>query len=54
MVCSNYDTVLTMTYFRQGQILQLRLLYKNVTVMDSLESIASCVLEFGLISKLNK
>ena len=24
----NYDTVLTMTYFRQGQILQLRLLYK--------------------------
>ena len=42
IVRSNYDTVLTMTYFRQGQLLQLRLLYKNVTVMDSLESIASC------------
>ena len=28
-VCSNYDTVLSMTYFRQGQILQLRLLYNK-------------------------
>ena len=42
-----------MTYFRQGKILKPRLLYKNVTVMDSLESIVSCDLEFGLISKLN-
>ena len=43
-----------MSYFRQGQILQLRLVYKDVSEMDSLESIASCDMEFGLISKLNK
>ena len=35
-------------FFRQGQISQLRLLYrKNVTVMDSLEIIAACDLEIG-------
>ena len=34
--------------------MQLRLLYgENMTMMDSLEIIASCDLEFGLYSNLN-
>ena len=42
-----------MTYFPHGQILQLRLLYREiVTVMDSLEINASCDLDFGLNSQL--
>ena len=53
IVCSIYDTVLTMTYFQQGQISQRWLEYKNVIVMDSLETIASRELEFGFVSKLN-
>ena len=49
--CSNYDPGLTVTYLWQGQILQLRLLYgENVTMMDSLEIIASCDLEFGKVN----
>ena len=53
--CSNYDPGLTLTYFMAGQILQLKFLYgKNVTMMYSLDIIASCDLEFGLYCKLNE
>ena len=44
--CSNNDPGLT--YFTKDQILQYRLFHgENVTMMDSLEIIASCDLEFG-------
>ena len=49
--CSNPGLILT--YFKARSILQLRLLYGNVTMMDSLEIIAYCDLKFGLYSKLN-
>ena len=48
--CSNDNPVLILTYLQQGHILQLRVLYeKNVTMMDTLEIIAFCDLEFGLL-----
>ena len=47
--CSNSDPLLALTYFMQGQILQVRLLQWEMgqCTMDSLEIIASCDLEFG-------
>ena len=47
IICANYDPVLTLTYFTARSNLQLRLTWENVTLMDSLELIASCDLEFG-------
>ena len=41
IICANYDPGSTLTYFTARSNLQ------NVTLMDSLEFIASCDLEFG-------
>ena len=45
---ANYDPGLTLTYFMARSNLQLRLYMGNVLLMDCLELIASCDLEFGL------
>ena len=48
IVCSNYDPVLTMAYFRQGQILQLRLLYRKMIAFQCGHSdVTLCVACFG-------
>ena len=43
--CSNYDSGLNLTFLWQGQILQLRQKWENVTMMDSFEIFAPC--DFG-------
>ena len=48
IICANFVPVLTLTYFTARSNL------KNVTLMDSLEFIASCDLEFGTCSRLNE
>ena len=47
IICAKYDPGLTLTILRQGQICNLGFTWENVTLMDSLEFIASCDLEFG-------
>ena len=53
IVCTNYDPGLTLTYFTAMSNF-VHFIMENVTMMDSLEIIASCDLEFGLYSKLNE
>ena len=46
--CSNYDPGLTLTYFTaRSTFATSALMWENVTMMDSLEIIASCDLDFG-------
>ena len=48
ITCANYDPGLTLTYFTTRSIFAiLAFIWENVTLMDSLEFIASCDLEFG-------
>ena len=52
--CSNDNPGLTLTYFTaRSNFATLAFIWENVTMMDSLDIIASCHLEFGLYSKLN-
>ena len=52
--CSNDDPVLILTYFTaRSNFATSALIWENVTMMDTLEIIASCDLEFGLLCKLN-
>ena len=53
--CSNYDPGLTLTYCTaRSNFVTKAFIWENVTMMDSLEIISSCDLEFGQYSKLNK
>ena len=54
LICANYDPALILTYFTTMPNLQLRLTWENVTLMYSLEFIASFDLEFGKCSRLNE
>ena len=46
--CSNYDPVMTLTYFMaRSTFASLVFIWKNVTMMDSFDFIASCVPELG-------
>ena len=46
--CSNYSPGLTLTYFMaRSNFATLAFTWENVTMMDPLETIASCDLEFG-------
>ena len=51
--CSNDNPVLILTYFTARSNATSAFIWENVTVMDTLEIIASCDLEFGLLCKLN-
>ena len=52
--CSNDKPGLTLNYFMaRSNFATYAFTWENVTVMDSLEIIASCGLEFGLYYKLN-
>ena len=52
--CSNDNPVLNLTYFTaRSNFATSAFIWKNVTMMDNLEIIASCDLEFGLLCKLN-
>ena len=52
--CSNDNPVLTLTYFTaMSNFVTSAFIWENVTMMDTLEIIASCDLEFGLLCKLN-
>ena len=52
--CSNYGPELTLTYFMaRSNFATPAFKLENVTMMDSLEIVASCDLEFGKYSKLN-
>ena len=48
IICANYDPVLTLTYCTaRSNFATPAFTWENVTLMDSLEIIASCDLEFG-------
>ena len=48
LVCANYDPWLILTYFTaRSNFATWAFTWKNDTLMDSLEFIASCDLEFG-------
>ena len=48
IICANYDPGLTLTYFTARSIFATyAFTWENVTIVDSLESIASYDLEFG-------
>ena len=48
ILCSNYYPGLTLTYFMaRSNFTTKAFKWENVTMMDSLEIIASCALEFG-------
>ena len=52
--CSNDNPVLILTYFTtRSNFATSAFIRENVTMMDTLEMIASCDLEFGLSCKLN-
>ena len=52
--CSNDNPVLFLTYFTaRSNFATSAFIWENVTMMDTLEIIASCDLEFGLLCKLN-
>ena len=54
-LCSNDKPVLIMTYFTaRSNFATSAFIWENVTMMDTLEIIASCDLEFGLLYKVNK
>ena len=51
---SNDNPVLILTYFTaRSNFATSAFLWENVTMIDTLEIIASCDLEFGLLCKLN-
>ena len=51
---SNENPVLILTYFTaRSKFATSAFIWENVTMMDTLEIIASCDLEFGLLFKLN-
>ena len=53
IICAKYDHGLTLTFFTVGSnFATLVFTWENVTLIDSLEIIASCDLEFGKYSKL--
>ena len=48
IICANYELGLTLTYFMaRSNFATKAFTWENVTMMDSLEIIASCDLEFG-------
>ena len=48
IICANYDPGLTLTHFTaRSNFATLAITWENVTLMDSLEFIASCDLEVG-------
>ena len=48
IICANYDPGLTLTYFMaRSNFATKAFTWEHVTMMDSLEIIASCDLEFG-------
>ena len=48
--CSNDNPVLILAYFTaMSNFATLAFIWENVTMMDTLEIIASCDLEFGLL-----
>ena len=49
---SNDKSVMILTYFT-ATFATSAFIWENVTMMDTLEIIASCDLEFGLLCKLN-
>ena len=52
--CSNDNPVLILTYFTaRSNFATSTFIWENVTMMDTLEIIASCDLEFGLLCKLD-
>ena len=52
--CSNNNPVLILTYFTaRSNFATSAFIWENVTMMDTLESIASCDLKFLLLCKLN-
>ena len=52
--CSNDNPVLILTYFTaMPNFTSSAFIWENVTMMDTLEIIASCNMEFGLLCKLN-
>ena len=54
--CSNDNPVLILTYLTftaRSNFATSAFIWENVTMMDTLEIIASCDLEFGLSCKLN-
>ena len=49
IICANYDPGLTLTYFTaRSNFATQAFIWENGTIMDSLENIASCDLEFSL------
>ena len=53
--CLNYDPELTLTYFMERSNFATQVfIWKNMTMMDSLNIIASCDLESGKYCKLNE
>ena len=51
---SNINPVLILTYFTaRSNFATSAFIWENVTMIDTLEIIASCDLEFGLLCKLN-
>ena len=54
LFCSMDNLGLTLTNFRaRSNFSTFASLWENVTIMDSLETISSCDVDFGLYSKLN-
>ena len=52
--CSNNNPEVTLTYFKaRSNFATSAFICEKVTMMDTLESIASYDLEFGLLCKLN-
>ena len=52
--CTNDNPMLILTYFTaRSNFATYAFIWENVTMMDSLEIIASCDLEFSLYSKIN-
>ena len=52
--CSNDNPLLIVTNFTaRSNFANWATIWENVTMMDTLEIIASCDLEFGLLCKLN-
>ena len=48
IICANYDPGSTLTYFMaRSDFATMAFTWENVTMMDSLEIIALCDLEFG-------
>ena len=54
LFCSNDNPVLILTYFTaMSNFATAAFIWETVTMMDTLEIIASCDVVFGLLCKLN-